>query len=254
MVDDNSNDYGRTDNPTEKMMRLQKKAEETYGKITHAQLEDQQIKAIAQIKGGRAGNSINGASFLSDRVDIEDLLDDSIAKVAEDTELNKLEPYDRYYYLYVWQGLLKSEKSELKPPKNEYEAGRREVVKVRLKEIEMLLGGGDLAETKLGAENKESDGSLGNLSPKEQTFTKWMRGVWWKAGQLKGSEFFYALKHYKDQTDSPIVDWYTTSSIGAGVKRVTEDGTKKHCSKKRIQKLASQFAAEKSLKDPVKQY
>lgn len=74
----------------------------------------------------------------------------------------------------------------------------------------------------------------------ERELNRWLRETWEAEGRRGGSEFFIALKRYKNQKGSPIEDWYSAGK-DAGVKWRTSTGASGECSRKTIQNKVSEF-------------
>ncbi|MGZ8237943.1 MAG: hypothetical protein ACXWTY_08745 [Methylobacter sp.] len=77
----------------------------------------------------------------------------------------------------------------------------------------------------------------------EREMTKWMRETWIKEGRPEGTDFFDSLKKYVGLTNSPIVEHYTTSKKGAGIRWNTGNATSS-MRKKAIQSRVSIFKKE----------
>lgn len=77
----------------------------------------------------------------------------------------------------------------------------------------------------------------------ERELTKWMRETWIKEGKPGGSGFFDALKKYVNQQKGPIVEHYTTSKKGPGIRWNTGTAIST-MTKKAIQNKVSAFKKE----------
>lgn len=77
----------------------------------------------------------------------------------------------------------------------------------------------------------------------ERELTRWLRETWIKENKPNGTGFFNALKKYVDKEGSPIVEHYTASKKGAGIRWNTGSATNT-MSKKAIQNSVSKFKKE----------
>lgn len=77
----------------------------------------------------------------------------------------------------------------------------------------------------------------------ERELTRWLRETWIKENKPNGTGFFNALKKYVDKEGSPIVEHYTASKKGAGIRWNTGSATNT-MSKKAIQNNVSKFKKE----------
>ncbi|MBK8817328.1 MAG: hypothetical protein IPN42_18320 [Methylococcaceae bacterium] len=77
----------------------------------------------------------------------------------------------------------------------------------------------------------------------ERNYTSWLREIWVKEKRPTGAPFFYALKKYKGQPESLVIEWWHTSPNGQGVKLKTNTGTI-DLPKSQIQKIASKFKSK----------
>ena len=72
--------------------------------------------------------------------------------------------------------------------------------------------------------------------------TKWLRETWENEDRPEGTAFFDCLKKYVNKKDGPIVEHYTASKNGAGIRWSTGNATGT-MAKKTIQSKVSQFKA-----------
>lgn len=77
----------------------------------------------------------------------------------------------------------------------------------------------------------------------ERRHTIWLRETWVKESRPTGAPFFRALKKYKGKEGSLVIDIWNDSPKGHGVKLRTTTG-EIELTRKRIQKIASQFRRE----------
>lgn len=77
----------------------------------------------------------------------------------------------------------------------------------------------------------------------ERELTKWLRETWVNEGNPGGTDFFDALKKYVNKPGSPIVEHYTASKKGAGIRWNTGNATRTKL-KKTIQNRVSVFQNE----------
>lgn len=78
---------------------------------------------------------------------------------------------------------------------------------------------------------------------KERDLTKWLRETWIEEGTPEGTAFFDVLKKYDRKPNSPIMEHYTTSNKGAGIRWNTGNATG-NMGKKAIQSKVSLFKKE----------
>jgi len=178
-------------------------------------------------------------------VDFESLMDSPISETVERKRLNELDEFERSFHLYVWLGLLNEalRKGGGAEVKNKFQVGRRQLVKKRLAEVQILLNGKCLGDSESMLE-AEPDLGKESVAKNELAHTTWLREKWVEMGKPKGNGFFSGLKAFKGKEDSPVSDWYTVSRDGAGIKLVYSDGNICHVGKKQVQKWASKFAKE----------
>ena len=75
---------------------------------------------------------------------------------------------------------------------------------------------------------------------RETEINRWLRETWIKEGKPTGAKFFDALKKYKGQKGSPILEFYSAGEH-RGFKWQTSGGAIGEWKRKRIQNLASEF-------------
>lgn len=98
-----------------------------------------------------------------------------------------------------------------------------------------------LAHTRTTQSEPVANDDIG--SKNERELTKWLRETWNQEGKPKGTVFFNSLKKYVNKTGSPIVEHYTTSKKGAGIRWNTGSAINS-MAKKTIQNKPSIFEKE----------
>ena len=88
-------------------------------------------------------------------------------------------------------------------------------------------------------------------SPHELTYTTWFREIWIKEGRPGGSAFFRALKKYKGEKGSRIIQHYTISQKdkGPGITLKTDTTVINHFPMSQVQKMVSKFRKEEKSKN-----
>jgi hypothetical protein len=87
---------------------------------------------------------------------------------------------------------------------------------------------------------QQTDTESNSAGSGERELTTWLRETWIKEGMKGGTAFFNALKKYKGQTGSPIIDHYTAGK-NAGIKWRSSAGNEGETPKKTIQNKVSIF-------------
>lgn len=155
-----------------------------------------------------------------------------------DSAINQPTSYDDRVRFCAWRFILKA--GLFHNPENEYQEKRNQKFRKKISEINRILGV-EPQQTE-AVEDVNMDSQV-DATASERELTRWFRETWIKEGSPGGTLFFNALKKYVNQPGSPIVQHYTASKTGAGIRWNTGSATD-DMTKKAIQNKVSIFKKE----------